>query len=135
MIRWCDNGHPPTRVLSGRRCGACDRRRALSRGPRVDLRERATPSARGYGHAHQQARAQLVAMLPTPCGYGCGVMLTTSAQLVAAHVVDGDPTEGYLPSCRGCNERAKRLPRGVETAGSMDRTKGGFSHVQSRCLP
>ena len=26
---------------------------------------------------------------------------------VAAHVVDGDPSAGWLPSCRSCNERAK----------------------------
>lgn len=49
----------------------------------------------------------MVEALPTPCGYGCGRLLTEPSELVAAHVRDGDPTAGWLPSCRSCNEYAK----------------------------
>jgi hypothetical protein len=46
VIRTCDNGHPPTRVSSGTRCPACERR---------------CPSrqARGDDATHQRARAAL----------------------------------------------------------------------------
>ena len=98
MMRRCDNGHGPLLVRSGVRCPACAKRREATR---------ATPSQRGYGTAHQRARAALRAMLPTECGYGCGVTLYPNGDWVAAHVVDGQPEYGYLASCRTCNERAK----------------------------
>jgi len=63
---------------------------------------------RGYGGDHQRARAGLQTMLPAPCAYGCGAWLTPSGDWVAAHVVDGDPSAGWVASCRSCNERAKR---------------------------
>ena len=97
MIRTCDNGHPPARVLSGTRCAACERRRA-------------SRQARGYDAVHERARAVLETTLPTPCAYGCGTILRSAAEMVAAHVVDGDPTAGWVAACRSCNERAK--PRG-----------------------
>lgn len=95
MIRTCDNGHPPARVLSGTPCRECERRR---------------PSRlmRGYGAEHQRARALLLTLLPVPCGYGCGATLMTPSEMVAAHRVDGDPFAGWVASCRPCNERAKR---------------------------
>lgn len=98
MIRVCDNGHAPVRLVSGSRCVACDRRRASSRPAR---------QARGYGADHERARALLLALLPTPCAYGCGAVIVAAYDLVAAHVVDGDPTAGWQASCRSCNERAK----------------------------
>lgn len=98
MIRWCDNGHPPMRVESGRRCTACSIRREAVRPSR---------QARGYGAAHTRARAALASMLPTLCAYGCGRLLSTPDEMVAAHVVDGDPSAGWMASCRSCNESHK----------------------------
>jgi len=95
VIRTCDNGHPPARVASGTRCPACERRRP-------------SRQARGYGAGHGRARAVLATTLPTPCAYGCGTVLRSAAEMVAAHVVDGDPTAGWVAACRFCNERAKR---------------------------
>ena len=95
MIRTCDNGHLPARVQSGTPCRECERRRPSSQ-------------ARGYDTTHQRARAALLATLPTPCAYGCGIVLQSPADMVAAHVVDGDPSAGWVASCRSCNERAKR---------------------------
>jgi hypothetical protein len=51
LIRTCDNGHPPARVLSGTPCRECERRRP-------------SRQARGYGAAHERARALLLALLP-----------------------------------------------------------------------
>ena len=71
-------------------------------------RRRGTPAARGYGRPHQAARRQLRDSLPDFCGYGCGTLLMPDGDWVAAHVVDGDASAGYIASCRTCNERAKR---------------------------
>ena len=73
-------------------------------------REQRRPSrqARGYDKHHDQARRHLAAMLPLPCGYGCGTILTKDARWVAAHRVDGDPTAGWIAACPLCNERAKQ---------------------------
>lgn len=65
-------------------------------------------NGRGYGRSHQAARAALKRELPGYCGYGCGTTLMPDDNWVAAHVVDGDPSAGWLASCRSCNERAKR---------------------------
>jgi hypothetical protein len=56
---------------------------------------------------HQATRALLRGTLPALCGYGCGALLLPDGDWVAAHVVDGDPSFGYIASCRRCNERAK----------------------------
>jgi hypothetical protein len=72
------------------------------------VRSRPSAWSRGYNTAHKQARADMVGALPTPCGYGCGKVLAHESELVAAHVIDGNPDAGWLPSCRSCNERAKR---------------------------
>lgn len=69
--------------------------------------QRGTATQRGYGPQHQTARKALIAALPTQCGYGCGTTITTPTDLVAAHIIDGDPTQGWQASCRQCNERAK----------------------------
>ena len=63
--------------------------------------------AANYGEAHRRARATLTGTLPTPCWYGCGTILTTNTDWVAAHQVDGDPTSPRVASCRTCNEQAK----------------------------
>ena len=105
MIRTCDNGHPPARVLSGTPCRECERRRP-------------SRQARGYGAAHQRARALLLTLLPTPCAYGCGAVIVSASDLVAAHVVDGDPSAGWQASCRSCNERAKRRGGGRTSEGA-----------------
>jgi hypothetical protein len=68
---------------------------------------RRTTTQRGYGAAHQRARAQLAQTLPTPCAYGCGTILYPGGRWVAAHIVDGDPSAAWIVSCRSCNERAK----------------------------
>jgi hypothetical protein len=70
-------------------------------------RLRQSSNARGYGKEHKQARTELLTLLPAYCGYGCGLVLLTPADMVAAHVVDGDPEAGWIASCRSCNERAK----------------------------
>jgi len=57
--------------------------------------------------------------LPAPCAYGCGT-LVTRVSYVAAHVIDGDPSAGYVAACRSCNERAKgglRPARGATVIG------------------
>lgn len=99
MIRTCDNGHPPARIPSGTRCPTCERRRP-------------SRHARGYDVLHQRARAALLQQVADAggslgCGYGCGTRVTNQT-MVAAHVVDGDPSAGWLAACRSCNERAKR---------------------------
>ena len=71
-------------------------------------RHRRTTKERGYGLQHQRARARLAETLPTLCGYGCGRTLHPGSPWVAAHVIDGDPTAGWIVSCRSCNERAKQ---------------------------
>ena len=97
MMRTCDNRHPAVRVQSGRNCPACARRSEIGRPSR---------QARGYDAAHDRARAALLRSLPARCGYGCGTVIETPAQLVAAHVIDGDPSAGWMPSCALCNQRA-----------------------------
>ena len=79
--------------------------RAVDRG-RCALHRRTT-SQRGYGIGHQRARHTLRATLPAPCAYGCGRILRPDGAWVAAHVVDGDPSAGYVAACPPCNERAK----------------------------
>ena len=119
MIRTCDNGHPPTRVPSGTRCPACER-------------SRPSRQARGYGAAHTRARAVLLTTLPTACAYGCGTVLHSAADMVAAHVVDGDPSPGWVAACRSCNERAKgwgRTPEG--TASASTRARSSWSRPSS----
>ena len=117
VIRTCDNGHPPARVPSGTPCRECERRRP-------------SRQARGYDAAHQRARALLLTLLPTPCAYGCGAVIVAASDLVAAHVVDGDPSAGWQASCRSCNERAKGRGRPSEGQG------GGSTRArQSRVRP
>lgn len=94
-------------VKGASRCHACTRG--------VD-RARGTREQRGYGMAHRRARAALATTLPAPCGY-CGRTLTPGMAWVAAHVVDGDPSAGWVVACPACNERAKGgagLRRGFE---------------------
>src|SRR5512137_3065787 len=81
------------------RCPACASRRNVARGG---------STARGYGVAHQRARAALKGALPAPCGGGCGTPLYPDGDWVAAHVVDGQPEHGWIATCRSCNERMKR---------------------------
>lgn len=69
-------------------------------------RHRQSTSERGYGPVHAAARRQLAATLPAPCAYGCGTILRGGA-FVAAHVIDGDESAGWVASCGACNERAK----------------------------
>lgn len=92
-----------TRLTTTTRCPACT-------AAHTTAREATRPSRqqRGYDAAHDAARRALVAQLPTHCGYGCGTMIATPRQLVAAHRVDGQPEHGWLASCARCNQRAKR---------------------------
>lgn len=118
MIRTCDSGHRPARVPSGTRCPACERRRP-------------SRQARGYDAAHTRARAVLLGTLPTTCAYGCGTVLRTPGDTVAAHVVDGDPSAGWVVACRSCNERAKRRGwGGIEEGGEPASTRARQSEVR-----
>lgn len=90
--------------MARRPCIVCGQPGNGSRCPR---HQRPGTTARGYGTEHQAARADLARTLPAPCGYGCGTTLTPDGPWVAAHVIDGDPTAGWIASCRSCNERAK----------------------------
>ena len=63
------------------------------------------------------SRALLLTLLPIPCAYGCGAVIVAASDLVAAHVVDGDPSAGWQASCRSCNERAKRRGWGRPSDG------------------
>ncbi len=105
MIRTCDNGHPPARVLSGTPCRECERRRPCRQ-------------ARGYDAAHGKARGVLLSTLPAPCAYGCGTVLRSATEMVAAHVRDGDPSAGWVAACRSCNERMKRRGWGSASEGT-----------------
>lgn len=104
-------------------------RRCLEQGcPRLVARGRCpghtrTTTQRGYGSMHQAARAGLGSTLPNPCGY-CGVTVQAGERWDAAHVVDGDPSAGYVVAHPRCNQRAK-APRGVEGGGVAARTEGG----------
>lgn len=62
---------------------------------------------RGYDEPHRIARGELERTLPAPCAYGCGTMLHRGMRWVAAHVVDGDPSAGWVAACSPCNQRAK----------------------------
>lgn len=75
-----------------------------------------TTTQRGYGGAHQMARGGLEATLPAPCGY-CGVTVRLGERWDAAHVVDGDPTAGYMVAHPRCNQRAKVRDAGREGGG------------------
>jgi hypothetical protein len=80
----------------------------------------------GIEDAYQRARTQLELTLPAPCWYGCGRMLTPDGDWVAAHVIDANPTAGWVASCRWCDGdsvRSRSLPR--------TRTVGGTSSVRS----
>lgn len=79
------------------RCTDCERAYQRSLG---------TTTQRGYGSAHQQAREQLRATLPAPCGY-CGVVVQPDEDWDAAHVVDGHPEMGWCVAHPACNQRAK----------------------------
>jgi hypothetical protein len=74
--------------------------------------------ARGYGAAHERARASLAAMLPAPCACGCGAVLDVGSDWVAAHLVDGNPSAGWAAMCRSGNERMKRRGWGSASDGT-----------------
>lgn len=78
---------------------------AVSRG--LCERHRQSTSERGYDGQHQAARRLLARLLPAPCAYGCGTTLDLTGPWVAAHVVDGDASRGWVAACPPCNERAK----------------------------
>ena len=62
---------------------------------------------RGYDARFEREKAALHAALPLPCAYGCGRVLATRRDMVAAHLRDRDPMSPIIPACRSCNERAK----------------------------
>lgn len=92
--------NPCTNLTRTTRCPTCTQA--------WDRNRRPNAWRRGYNTTHKQARRALEATLPTLCGYGCGTLLTKDTRWMAAHRVDGDPTQGWLASCPSCNERAKR---------------------------
>src|SRR3990167_1518619 len=106
MVRSClgYRGHPCPwgRLLArGSRCPDCARAAERARRPGT--------TARGYGATHQRARKRLALTLPAPCGY-CRELVLPGSAWAAAHVVDGDPTRGWMAAHGGCNERAKVAP-------------------------
>jgi hypothetical protein len=100
-------------------------RAAVYRG-RCDV-HRQTTSERGYGAPHQDARARLERSIPSPCGY-CGVTVQRGEAWVAAHVIDGDPSAGWVVAHGTCNERAKWTGRG-------DRSRRGGDDSQMTRAP
>lgn len=73
------------------------------------------PPRESKGRAQQEGRRRLASTLPVPCAYGCGRVLAAGDDWVAAHVIDGDRSQGLVVACRSCNERAKGgriVPRG-----------------------
>jgi hypothetical protein len=48
----------------------------------------------------------MLSRLPLSCA-GCGRLLETPAVLVCAHNEDGNPSAGWHPACRSCNELEK----------------------------
>jgi hypothetical protein len=90
------------KIVNGTRCATC----ATAHFRRLE-QGRPSSTARGYGVDHRRARAELVKQLPVPC-HGCGQILATAKDMVAAHRVDGHPEFGWLASCRSCNERMKQ---------------------------
>jgi hypothetical protein len=104
-----------TYVTMRRPCLDCDTPTPRTRCPRcTQARDhaRGTRQQRGYDAQHQAARAELAMTLPAPCGY-CGVVITRGERWVAAHVVDGDPSFGWLLAHYACNERAKTRVGGI----------------------
>ena len=65
-----------------------------------------TMAQRGYGVPHQRAKERLRLTLPCPCGY-CGVVIERGEAWVTAHVIDGQPSAGWMVAHPACNERAK----------------------------
>jgi hypothetical protein len=90
-----------------RRCLKCRRLFTGTRCPRPTCSSR---DARGYGAAHRAARRALERTLPASCGY-CGRVIGTEEHWHAAHILDGDPTKGWIVACPACNEQAKRRHR------------------------
>jgi len=95
-----------------RRCLDCGTLTPTTRCPvhtraKARMREvgRLSAPQRGYGADHRAARARLATTLPDLCGY-CEAMVYPS-RWVAAHVVDGDPSAGWMVAHPACNERAK----------------------------
>ena len=86
-------------------------------------RHRRSTTGRGYGQEHQAARRALEATLPRFCAYGCGTWLTVGGRWVAAHVVDGDPSAGWVVACGPCNERAKRTGSARPDVDHRDRVQ------------
>lgn len=95
-----------TLVKTGR-CATCRAEKERLRG---------SPSKRGYGTAHRNARMRLAVTLPTLCGY-CSQLVRSGDQWVAAHVRDGKPEYGWMVAHPACNERAKDRYRAVAERG------------------
>jgi hypothetical protein len=100
--RPCGDCSQPT---NNTRCAACTRTHNQQR-----EHQRGNATARGYGTTHRHARQQMAATLPAPCGY-CGHTIWPDQRWDLAHVIDGDPTAGYIAAHPICNQRAKRSNR------------------------
>lgn len=86
-----------------RPCLTCGEPTSASRCKAHALRK-APNAQRGYGAEHRKAREAIARTMPAPCGY-CGEMI--AGRWDAAHVVDGDPSYGWMPAHPICNQRAK----------------------------
>ena len=82
---------------------------------------------REYDGDHRRARALIGSSLPVPCGY-CGDQVTVD-DYVAAHVVDRDPTAGWMAAHAICNERAKR--EGDRGSRKLPPAPGADTHAPS----
>ncbi len=119
VIRTCDNGHPPARVLSGTPCRACERRRP-------------SRQARGYDAAHQAARRRAAAD-PADARARTGAAPSSGrpTDMVAAHVVDGDPSAGgSRRAAPATSARSAGGGVGTRTAAASARTRARQSGLR-----
>lgn len=101
----------PRRVCAEPGCHALTAGRAPRCAPHAHALEqrRGSRQARGYGAAHVSARSALASRLPAVCGApGHAELILPGTDWVAAHRVDGDPSQGWVATCRAGNEAMKR---------------------------
>lgn len=73
----------------------------VHRAPRAPGQHRRSTSERGYGSKHQAASKACIEAQPW-CSW-CGAY----EDLVADHIVPGQPEDGYQTLCRSCNTRRR----------------------------
>ena len=69
---------------------------------------------RGYGQAHRNARKRLARQLPAPCGV-CGETIWPDEPWHCSHLVDGDPSAGWVAAHPVCNQSMKARRRALRS--------------------